>query len=356
MELAGLIEGVRRLGLAATRSVEAVRDELDAALRNVAPALDSVLIFDEEEGQLVCVAARGARVAYFDGVRIARGDAGTLPAQALAHGRRVTLGEHGARSFHPADAFAVAVPLLRTGGGASVVYAAAPRKLDGDALEAIVALADHGGFAYALAHEREAYLRRAEYDGLTGLLAPRALRERLAAAIERARFAPLARLALVFVDTDRFKEWNDTYGHAGGDALLRALARELRAAAGGDDLVARNGGDEFCLVFEDTEKSRAVERAGALRRAIESLADKVPGHTGAVAITASIGVAAFPVDAVTPSALLERADEAMYHSKRSGRNAVSYFGADGALVALRSSFDAGTRTIRPCVPSTFSFT
>ncbi|MGA2395351.1 MAG: GGDEF domain-containing protein [Candidatus Lustribacter sp.] len=358
MELAGLIEGVRRLGLAATRSVDAVRDELDAALRGVAPALDSVLIFDEEEGQLVCVAARGARVAYFSGVRIARGDLRTLPAQALAHGRRVTLGENGTCGFHPADAFAVAVPLLRTGGAASVVYAAAPRRLDGDALEAIVALADHGGFAYALAHEREAYLRRAEYDGLTGLLSPRALRERLAAAIERARFAPLARLALVFVDTDRFKEWNDTYGHAGGDALLRALARVLRAAAGGDDLVARNGGDEFCLVFEDTEKSRAVERAGALRAAIETLELSAlrPHDAGGLAITASIGVAAFPADATTPNELLERADEAMYHSKRSGRNAVSYFGADGALVALRSSFDAGTRTVDPCVPSTFSFT
>jgi diguanylate cyclase (GGDEF)-like protein len=351
MERAGFIESVRRLGLAANRSVDAVRDELDAALRAAAPALDSVLIFDEEEGQLVCVVARGARVAYFTGARIARGDAHALPARALAHGRRVTLGEGGARGFHPADAFAVAVPLLRTGGAASVVYAAAPRALAGDALEAIVALADHAGFAYALAHEREAHLRRAEYDALTGLLAPRALRERLAAAIERARFAPLARLALVFVDTDHFKEWNDTYGHAGGDALLRALSRELRAAAAGDDLVARNGGDEFCLVFEDTEKSRAIERAGALRRAIEQLEP-----SASVAITASIGVAAFPADAVTPSALLERADEAMYHSKRSGRNAVSYFGADGALVVLGSSFDAGKRTIRPCGPSTFSFT
>ena len=168
--------------------------------------------------------------------------------------------------------FAVAVPLLRTGGGASVVYAAASRcVVDEATLEAIVALADHAGFAYALAHEREAYLRRAEYDALTGLLSPRALRERLALTIERARFAPLARVALLFVDTDHFKSWNDTYGHAGGDALLRALAGVLRTACGGDDLVARNGGDEFCIVFADTEKSRAVERGETLRRAIEML-------------------------------------------------------------------------------------
>ena len=105
-------------------------------------------------------------------------------------------------------------------------------------------------------------------------------------------------------------------------------------------------------MFADTEKSRAVERAEAVRRAIATLdltalrSDAAPAD---VTISASIGVAAYPADAVTPSELLERADEAMYHSKRSGRNAVSYFGLDGALVC-------GTRTSVPCGPSTFSFT
>jgi diguanylate cyclase (GGDEF)-like protein len=285
-------------------------------------------------------------------VRITRRELRTLPAQALASGHRAVIGEGGARGFHPADAFAVAVPLLREAGRASVVYAAAPGAVDDATLEAIVTLADHAGFAYALAHEREAYLRRAEYDALTGLLSPRALRERLALTIERARFAPLARIALLFVDTDHFKRWNDTYGHAGGDALLRALARVLRAACGDDDLVARNGGDEFCIVFADTEKSRAVERAEAVRLKIETLdlaALRSADAPANVAITASIGVAGYPADAATPSELLERADEAMYHSKRSGRNAVSYFGIDGALVC-------GTRTTAPCGPSTFSFT
>jgi diguanylate cyclase (GGDEF)-like protein len=346
-----LIEGLRRLGLAATRSVEDVRRELDLAIRSAAPAIDSVLVFDEEDGDLTCVAASGERVRYFSEVRIARTDLRTLPARALAHGHRVTMREGAARGFHPADVFAVAVPLLRTGGGASVVYAAAPKTVDDETLEAIVTLADHAGFAYALAHEREATLRRAEYDALTGLLSPRALRERLAHIIERARFAPLARVALVFVDTDRFKDWNDTYGHAGGDALLRALAGVLRAAATNGDLVARNGGDEFCLVFDDTEKSRAIERAEALRRAIEllDLAHLRPaGSSTNVLITASVGVAAYPADAATPSDLLERADEAMYHSKRSGRNAVSYFGIDGALVCP-------TRTLAECGQSTFSF-
>lgn len=342
MKLATLVESVRRLGLAATQSVDAVRRELDAALRRIAPAVDAVLIFDDEDGRLVCVSATGTRVMYFAGVAIARGDLRTLPALAIAHGRRAVLGEHGAGGFHPADGFAVAVPLQRTAGGASVVYAAARCPVDAETLESIVALADHAGFAYALAHEREATLRRSEYDALTGLLSPRALRERLALAIERARFAPLARIALLFVDTDRFKEWNDTYGHAGGDALLRALARVLQDAASRDDLVARNGGDEFCLVFAGTEKSRAIERAGALRAAIERLGVQPlwPAANAVVAISASIGVAAYPADATAPSALLERADEAMYHSKRNGRNAVSYFDLHGRLCVSRTVRDA----------------
>lgn len=97
-------------------------------------------------------------------------------------------------------------------------------------------------------------------------------------------------------------------------------------------------------MFADTEKSRAVERAADLRRAIEALdtaALRPAGSTAAVAITASIGVAAYPADATTPNGLLERADAAMYHSKRAGRNAVSYLGIDGALVCAGTPAQAG---------------
>jgi diguanylate cyclase (GGDEF)-like protein len=331
-----LLAAVQRLGHAATRSIDDVCAELDRAIRALVPAVDSVLVFDDGSEQLDCVFASGARTAYFRSARIARDDERTLPALARAQGHRAELGDGGVRGFHPADAFALAVPLRGAGGAAAVVYVAAPVAVAAPEREAIVQLAGHAAFAYALASERERNRRRAEYDALTGLLAPRVLRERLGAAIARARLAPLERIALLFVDTDRFKDWNDAYGHASGDALLRALAALFRAAAsGGDDLAARNGGDEFCLVLAGTEKSQAIERAEALRAAIEALdvAGLRPDGAGEdVRITASIGVAAFPVDATTPHALLERADEAMYHSKRSGRNAVSYFGPDGAAV------------------------
>jgi hypothetical protein len=174
-----LLDAARRLGAAAIASVDAVRAELDGAIRRIAPAIDTVLLFDEEaDGQLVCVRASGSRVAYFGGSRIARRPAPNLPALALERGHRVTLGADAACGFHPADRFALAVPLPRGERPGGVVYAAAPRAVDDAAVEAIVALADHAAFAYGLAHERETDRRRAEVDSLTGLLAPRALRER----------------------------------------------------------------------------------------------------------------------------------------------------------------------------------
>src|SRR5450631_4478299 len=143
-----------------------------------------------------------------------------------------------------------------------------------------------------------------------------------------------AHLELVY----RFKSWNDNYGHASGDALLRELAALLRAAATDPaDLVARNGGDEFCVVLVDAEKSHAIERAERLRASIadadfRGLHAPVSSGEEEVRISASIGVACFPVDAPSPETLLEKADEAMYHSKKTGRNGVSFFGVDGQLV------------------------
>lgn len=333
---AAVLEALRRCGHAAARSPQALRDELAAAIRTLVPAIDGVLIFDAgDDGELACVTASGARVAWFAGTRIARSDRRALPALALAAGHRVTLSEHPGHGFHPADRFAVAVPLSSADGPAGVLYATAPQAAGPGALQTIVTLAEHAGFAYAVARQRECDRRRAEYDALTGLLAPRALRAQLARAVEAARFSTHGRLVLLFVDTDRFKSWNDAYGHAAGDALLRTIAHLLRAAAAGPgDIAARNGGDEFCLLLAATEKAAGIERAERLRRAIESLdwdALRPPGAHVGVSVSASIGVAAFPADAGTVEALLERADEAMYHSKRGGRNAVSYVRADGAL-------------------------
>jgi diguanylate cyclase (GGDEF)-like protein len=334
---AAFVEAARGLAAAARSSVDAVRDELVRAAQIAAPAIDAVSFYEEHDGELVCVHAAGERMSYFTGSRLARDDASALPARALRAGHRITLAD-GVRPLHPLDAAALAVPLALDAGRACVLVLSTRAALDGESCERLVTLAEHASPAYAIAADREDDRRRAEFDGLTGLFTPRAFRQRLAAMTDRARVMPSARLALLFIDTDRFKQWNDSYGHACGDALLRELAQVLRAAARGEhDLVARNGGDEFCLVFGESGKADAIERAEALRRriaAIDVTAFRPAGARADVRISASIGVAAFPADATSASELLERADAAMYHSKREGRDAVSYIGVDGAFARL----------------------
>ena len=333
------VDVARRLAGAARDSVDAVRDEIARAARVVAPAVDGVLLYDEHEGALRCSAAFGSRFAYFAGSQIALDDPAALAARALAAGHRVTLKTDGVRPPHAADAAGVGVPLALDSGRACVMVATAAVDLGAEAVERLVALADQASPAYLIALDREHDRRRAEYDGLTGLLTPRAFRQRLTSLVERARFAPTTQLVLLFVDTDRFKHWNDAFGHAAGDALLRELAQLLRGAVRYEcDLVARNGGDEFCVVFTDTDKATAIERAELLRARIAAFDCRPlrPAEaTADVRITASIGVAAFPADAASASDLLERADAAMYHAKQTGRNGVAYVELGGGFARLR---------------------
>lgn len=332
------IEAARALSNAAGVSVETVRDEMDRAVRAVAPDIDIVLFFEEHEAQLVCVAAYGERAEFFSGTRLALDDDASLMVAALRCGHRVaTLDAPQLQVLHPGDVFAAAIPLLLDAGRRCVLYVGSALAGSGALADRIVQLVDQAAPAYRIALERTDDRARAEFDGLTGLLTARAFRARLAAMIERAQYTALGRVGVLFVDTDRFKSWNDNFGHASGDALLRELAVLLRAAATDPaDLVARNGGDEFCVVLADTEKSRAIVRAERLRASIAE-ADFSGLHAQVssgeeVGISASIGVACFPVDAQSPEALLEKADEAMYYSKKTGRNGVSFFGVDAALV------------------------
>jgi diguanylate cyclase (GGDEF)-like protein len=182
---------------------------------------------------------------------------------------------------------------------------------------------------YAIALERELARADATYDGLTGLLTPRALRNRLRDEIARARFGAAAVLTLWFIDTDRFKSVNDTLGHAAGDAVLQGMAELLRSQGVPEvDVAGRNGGDEFCALVHDAQKTVAIERAQAFCEAVRRHDFGIP-----MQITASVGVASFPHDARDANELLEVADAAMYHSKRTGRDRVS-FAVNGATFAV----------------------
>ncbi len=131
-------------------------------------------------------------------------------------------------------------------------------------------------------------------------------------------------LALVLVDIDYFKAFNDTYGHPAGDDCLRTVARALAASlerAG--DVVARYGGEEFAVVLPDTDSQRAGDVGERLRAAVDSLNIRHSDSPVADRVTISLGAAStFPQNEVSPQSLTEAADNMLYEAKKEGRNRV----------------------------------
>jgi diguanylate cyclase (GGDEF)-like protein len=157
---------------------------------------------------------------------------------------------------------------------------------------------------------------KASRDALTGLLNRPAVEQEVAAAVERLRASGVG-LSLLFIDLDGFKEVNDSYGHATGDAVLRAVARRIQAAVRADDRVGRLGGDEFLAVLQGVGDP---DRANMTADRILTLLDE-PIHVGDVQlhVRASVGVAtADEADDLTASTLVDQADRAMYLAKQHG--------------------------------------
>jgi diguanylate cyclase (GGDEF)-like protein/PAS domain S-box-containing protein len=158
----------------------------------------------------------------------------------------------------------------------------------------------------------------ANYDTLTGLPNRALLSERLGRAIVRARRQE-TRVAVLFLDLDRFKDINDSLGHAAGDRLLKAAATRLQSTVSAADTVARLGGDEFTVVLEDVESLPAVERmAREILNAFSMPLEVDERHD--VIITPSLGISLYPDHALVPTDLLKFADTAMYQAKAEGRN------------------------------------
>ena len=157
-------------------------------------------------------------------------------------------------------------------------------------------------------------------DGLTGLYNQRYFKQRLGEEVARA--AEQGRpLALLFCDLDRFKSYNDRFGHSAGDEALRAVANVLLRSVRQVDLAARYGGEEFTLVLIDTTARRAGDVAERIRSGVAGLGFDDPGRK----LSISIGIAAYPRDAALAEELIDKADWAMYLAKRKGRDRVVVF-------------------------------
>jgi diguanylate cyclase (GGDEF)-like protein/PAS domain S-box-containing protein len=163
----------------------------------------------------------------------------------------------------------------------------------------------------------------ANFDPLTNLPNRTLLAERLSRAIVRARRQG-DRIAVLFLDLDRFKDINDSLGHAAGDRILRAAARRLQETVGPRQTVARLGGDEFTVVLEGlSAPGEADDEARAIIAAFEQ--PLLLDDSQEIAITPSIGIAIYPDNAQVPTELLKQADTAMYQAKAAGRRTFSRY-------------------------------
>jgi len=161
-------------------------------------------------------------------------------------------------------------------------------------------------------------------DGLTKVYNHRYFHEFLDRELQRAR-RNSSTFTLLFADVDNFKQYNDVNGHLAGDEVLRELATIFLDTTRKTDFVARYGGEEFAVLLPDTVMGGSLRVALHIMQAIRTkkwlYADALPCKT----ITMSTGVVSYPKDALLKEELISKADEAMYHAKKTGKNKICYF-------------------------------
>lgn len=159
------------------------------------------------------------------------------------------------------------------------------------------------------------------YDPLTGLLTRKAFESSFTTALNQAKETQSS-LTLAMLDIDNFLQINNKLGHSGGDVVLKGITAVLKQL-GEDVISARYGGDEFALVFPNTEREQAFLNLERVRSEVEGMSGFSDGNARVdIHLTVSSGVAAFPIDGNDVNELMRKADGAMYRSKAGGRNKI----------------------------------
>lgn len=222
----------------------------------------------------------------------------------------------------PADSY-LCIPMVAQGETIGFLYieTATPDAvlLVEQRLEGVQQLLQLTGMAVASLQLRTKLENQSIRDALTGLFNRHfmqiALERELALAFRRQNS-----LAVMMLDVDHFKRFNDRFGHAAGDAVLKAVANVFQTSIRAEDIACRYGGEEFSIIMPDVSLAGAFERAENIRLAIAAIrwgADTAPGD-----VTISIGVAMYPKDGTDAEHLLSVADQALYRAKHAGRNQV----------------------------------
>lgn len=301
LPLAGPDGAITRLATASVPD-EPLRTLIDVVM-------DAVLAFDETGHIRLANAHAATLLGFGDGELVGRPLAEVLRAGFIAAGLKantglVTAAREALAQRGDGSTFPVEVSIGETRRGRRRIYLAVLRDVT------------------ARKAEEDRYRALALTDPLTGLANRALFRERFGQALRRAHRSG-GKLALLMVDLDGFKAINDGFGHPAGDVVLQEFARRVRAVTRETDVFARLGGDEFALVQTDLHQPHA---AGVLaERLLKVLEEPVQLEREQVVLRASIGVAVYPQDGDSLSALTENADRALYQAKRRGGGQVAFF-------------------------------
>ena len=225
--------------------------------------------------------------------------------------------EHGLKA-------AMAIPVLANDKVVAVIvfFVFESRAEDERLVGLVTAIAAQLGLVIQRIQMEETIRQMAYHDTLTGLPNRLLFHDHLNLAIIHSQ-RKMQKLALLFLDLDRFKTINDTLGHDVGDRLLQGVADKLRRCVRGSDTVSRLGGDEFNVLLQEIG---AVEAAAAIaQKIVASVSHPLVINNNTVHTTVSIGISIYPDDGSDAETLLKNADFAMYHAKKKGRNNYQFF-------------------------------
>lgn len=307
--------------LITTLDMETVLDMTMEGMRNIAP-LSAALFLKEGPGYRL-VRTEGLQPPERKRYSLK----GTLAETAVQGRQRIYISNMVGHSppalpFDNAEtASALMLPLLYQEEALGVVVFISPEtdSISPHQLDLLGILGNQAAVSIKNAMLHAAIRQEAITDGLTGLYNHRHFQEIFDGELKRLKRSP-APLSLILLDIDFFKKINDTYGHPAGDAVLRKTAAIMRKTLRGIDIPARYGGEEFAALLIESDAKGAMQTAERLRMRILETPFNINGHT--VNITVSVGVASCPGDARAKADIIDRADKALYHAKRTGRNRV----------------------------------
>ena len=284
----------------------------------------SLLMVDEQKSDLYYALARGVSDEALQNIRIPLGTG--MPGWVALHGEPLIVTQEGdaARlSSSDQQASAICLPLRareRTLGVLQVTHIS-PQTFTDDAITFLYIVCDYAAIAIENARAVERIQELTITDDCTHLFNARHLAAVLPAEIERARRFDQP-LSLIFLDLDHFKQVNDVHGHSAGSRVLSEAAEVITRTMRSVDLAFRYGGDEFVVVLPQTSGASAVSAANRLLVALRARRFLSPEGLS-LRLSGSLGIASYPRDGDTPTALLDAADRRMYIVKNSARDGIA---------------------------------